>query len=126
MMADEPDVPQLGGPYALIRAAATRAGFGGEVHHMPAWSATEKAGNTGLTRGTAPSIWMTTDDHASTPSFRNAGTAQRFRAWQEALIRSGSYLDALKMDVDAIRSEFGTRYDGAIQQMGEQFWKARQ
>jgi RHS repeat-associated protein len=115
-------LPQLGGAYSDVRAAATEAGLGGEVHHMPAWSALRDAGGMGMTRGSAPSIWMTAADHAMTPSFRSSAAAVAYRGRQRALIEGGQLLDAMKMDVDAIRAAHGTAYDGAIQQMGEYFW----
>jgi hypothetical protein len=69
---------------------------------------------------------MTTADHTMTPSFRSSAAAQRFRAQQMTLLQSGQYLDALKLDVDAIRNIHGDAYDGAIQQMGEYVWKMGQ
>jgi hypothetical protein len=41
-------------------------------------------------------------------------------------IRSGQRLDAMKMDVEDIRSIFGIKYDGAIQHMGEYAWEFHQ
>jgi RHS repeat-associated protein len=120
------EIPQLGGSYSAVRTTASEAGLGGQVHHMPAWAATRDAGMPGVTRGNSPSIWMREADHAMTPSFRSSAAAQAYRAQQQALIQSGRYLDALKMDVDAIRSTHGTVYDGAIQQMGEYLWSAWQ
>lgn len=119
------ELPQLGGSYTRVRATATEAGLGGEVHHMPSWSATRDSG-IGITRGSGPSIWMRTIDHAKTPSFGSSAASAAYRSQQQALIKGGQYLDALKMDVDAIRAAHGTAYDGAIQQMGEYVWQMGQ
>jgi RHS repeat-associated protein len=121
--APKAPLPQIGGGYRQVRAAANAAGLGGQVHHMPAMAATLDAGGVaGLNRGNAPSIWMTTLDHSKTASFGGYASAGTYRAQQQALIQSGAYLDAMKMDVDAIRLAHGARYDGAIQQMGEYVW----
>ena len=116
------ELPQLGGAFSAVRAEASEAGLGGQVHHMPAWSAVRDAGGTGLTRGSAPSIWMKGADHALTPSFGGSASAAAFRARQQALIEGGQFLDAAKMDVDSIRAVHGTKYDAAIQEMGEYIW----
>ncbi|MFS8068223.1 MAG: hypothetical protein ACMG6S_17855, partial [Byssovorax sp.] len=116
------DVVQLGGSYRAVRAMASEAGLAGEVHHMPSWAATRNAGVAGITQGSAPSIWMEKAAHRMTPSFRSSATAQLYRAEQTALLRRGRYLDALKMDIEAIREVHGTTYDGAIQQLGEYVW----
>jgi filamentous hemagglutinin len=69
---------------------------------------------------------MTTADHAMSPTFGSSAGAAAFRAQQQALIQSGRYLDALKMDVNAIRAIHGARYDGAIDQMGQYVWRMGQ
>jgi hypothetical protein len=117
------EVAQLGGSYRAVRAAATEAGLGGEVHHMPSWAATRGAGVADVTRWNAPSIWMETADHYSTLSHGRLAGSSGYRATQETFIRSGQHLDAMKMDVDNVRALFGTKYDGAIQQMGEYVWE---
>jgi RHS repeat-associated protein len=118
-------VPQLGGGYGAVRAAATREGLGGQVHHMPSSAATQRGGPPpGVTHWNGPSIWMASEDHALTASNGQRGPASiMYREDQVTLIKSGQYLDALKMDVDNVRGMFGDKYDGAIQQMGEHVWR---
>ena len=121
------EVPQIGGAYSKVRAAASEARLGGHVHHMPSWAATHDAAMAGATKWNGPSIWMEAADHLTTLSHGNRGAVSAaYRAEQAALIKSGRYLDAVKMDVDSIRSLFGSKYDGAIQQMGEYIWRAHQ
>ncbi len=120
------EVPQIGGLYRSVGTAASEAGLAGEVHHMPAWSATRDAAVGGATRANTPSIWMTSVDHAATASYGNRAGAIAYRAEQQALIGQGRYLDAMRMDVNNIRQLFGGKYEGAIQQMGEAFWAAHQ
>ncbi len=116
-------VAQLGGSYGSVRRIATKMGIGGQVHHMPSWAATSGAGVEGVTRWSAPSIWMESVDHYNTLSHGGSAASPGYRATQEMLIRNGQRLDAMKMDVDSIRAIFGSKYDAAIQQMGEYVWK---
>jgi hypothetical protein len=127
VVVGEDVVTHLGGSYGAVRRMASELGLGGQVHHMPAWAATRDAGVAGFSRWSAPSIWMETADHYTTLSHGRFGDiGKEYRVGQEALINSGGYLDALKMDVDHIRSLHGSKYDIAIQQMGEYIWKAQQ
>jgi hypothetical protein len=65
---------------------------------------------------------MESVDHYSTLSNGRLAASPGYRATQEMLIRNGRRLDAMKMDVDGIRATFGSKYDVAIQQMGEYVW----
>lgn len=117
--------PQLGGPHASVRAAATNASLGGEARHMPSWAATRDAGVPGATRGNTPTIWMETADHMRTASHSSGGAAAAtYRAQLRAMIAQGRYLDAMMMDVQNVRALFGLKYEGAIQQMGQAFWES--
>ena len=115
--------PQLGGAYKDIRRTATQKGLGGEVHHLPSWSAMKNSGQPDWTYRKAPTIWMHECDHARTPSYGASKDAIAYRLEQQLLVQDGRFLDALKMDVDAIREAHGTKYDGAIQDMGEYVWR---
>jgi hypothetical protein len=123
-----PPVTQMGGAYRTVRTDATEASLGGEVHHMPAGSATDNARatfaenfpDTSLpSRERGPAIWMETVDHQLTPSHSSWGLAGIWQRQQRRLIEAGNYLDAMQMDVNWVRGAYGTRYEGAIQQMGE-------
>jgi filamentous hemagglutinin len=69
---------------------------------------------------------MTIEDHLVTASNGGGPAAAEYRATQRSLIQRGQLLDALKMDVDNIRTLFGQKYDVAIQQMSEYFWRMGQ
>jgi len=102
-----PDTNRRGGRYQDVRGA----NVGGEVHHMPADSASP------LSRADGPSIIMSTADHRQTGSWGRSRAAQRYRAQQRQLIEEGRFNDAVQMDIDDVRSRFGDRYDQAILEM---------
>ncbi|WXA94367.1 FG-GAP-like repeat-containing protein [Pendulispora brunnea] len=120
------EVAQIGGSYSKVKAIRNALNIGGEIHHMPAWASIEKAGLEGVTHGNAPAIWMSRVDHLRTSTWGAWNKSKAFRAEQKALIEQGRFLDALKMDVDAVRATHGAKYDGAIQQMGEYIWELGQ
>jgi RHS repeat-associated protein len=97
----------LGGRYRNVRAANT----GGHVHHTPA------AAVSPLSRNDGPSILMHEGDHLRTGSWGRSLEAQGYRQQQRALIESGRFDDAVQMDIDDIRSLYGTTYDEHILQM---------
>jgi filamentous hemagglutinin len=56
-------------------------------------------------------------DHMLTKSWGSWNSAKKYRALQERLIDQGKFFEAVKMDLDDIRGQFGTKYEKAIQQM---------
>jgi hypothetical protein len=101
--------PPTGGSYSDVRAGNK----GGDVHHMPADSVS------GLPREDGPAIWMETPDHAKTASFDNNPGARAYRARQKELISQGQMMEAIQMDIDDIRRQFGNKYNETINQMLE-------
>jgi hypothetical protein len=95
--------------------------WGGERNHIPADSVTKIPTDRG------PAIWMETADHLETNSWGQRtfkpttkypySSAAEWRDAQKDLIRKGRVLDAVQMDIDDIRSKFGTKYDKGIQEM---------
>jgi hypothetical protein len=102
---------KVGGAYKDV--ATTQNGVKGEVHHMPANSASP------LSTENGPGIWMTKEDHALTKSWGRDREAQIFQATQRKLIEQGRFREAQQMDIDDIRSLFGDKYDQAIKEMLE-------
>ena len=98
-----------GGAYKAVR----EANVGGEVHHMPAASASPLS----VAEGSA--IWMEAADHRQTASWGRSRSALSYRKQQQTLIQQGRFEAALQMDIDDIRSKFGSKYDEAMQQMLE-------
>ncbi len=96
-----------GGSYGTISA------LGGQVHHCPADSIN------GLTTYSGPAIRMLTDDHKQTASYGSSTSARNYRASQKALIDDGNFDEAMQMDIDDIRDNFGTKYNKAIDEMIE-------
>jgi len=85
-----------------------------DSHHMPAKSVN------GLSEDEGPAIQMDPADHAKTASHANQGTlGVDFRARQQKLIKSGRFGEALQMEIDDIRKQFGGKYDQAIREMIE-------
>ncbi|HHZ02210.1 MAG TPA: hypothetical protein GX396_04640 [Tissierellia bacterium] len=95
----------VGGAYGTILS------YGGHVHHCPANSVN------GLTTYNGPALRMLTSDHKKTASYGSKATAVAYRNKQKQLISSGKFDVAMQMDVDDIRSKFGTKYNKAITQM---------
>jgi hypothetical protein len=62
-----------------------------------------------------PSIEMDIEDHEKTASWGPPGMDHR--AKQRKLLEQGKFREAIKMDIDDIRKQFGTRYDGALEEM---------
>lgn len=95
-----------GGAYEAVRTTNE----GGEVHHIPAASASH------LSKEEGPAIWMEAIDHHQTASWGRSRSAVAYRREQQELIQKGYFQEAQKMDVDDIRSKFGSKYDEGIQQ----------
>ncbi|WP_139317797.1 hypothetical protein [Pseudomonas sp. PA1(2017)] len=60
---------------------------------------------------------MTREDHALTASHGSSNEAKAYRAKQQKLLSEGKLKEAIQMDVDDIRSKFGSKYDSGIEQM---------
>ncbi len=85
--------------------------YGGERHHCPANSVN------GLTTYSGPAIRMLKEDHARTASYGSSAAAVAYRSEQKALIQQGKFEEAMQMDIDDIRSLFGSKYNDAIDEM---------
>ena len=64
-----------------------------------------------------PAIWMETLDHKKTKSWGHSRDAIAHRQEQAELIAQGNVREAIQMDIDDIRSLFGSKYDEHIRQM---------
>jgi hypothetical protein len=100
-------VSPKGGAYKDVR----KGNIGGEVHHIPADAISP------YSRGNGPSVWMDTLDHQQTASWGRSNAAQAYRQQQLDLINQRRLREAMQMDIDDIRSRFGTKYDDHIRQM---------
>jgi filamentous hemagglutinin len=56
-------------------------------------------------------------DHKRTASYQRGKEQDEYRARQRELIQQGRFREAVQMDVDDIRSKFGSKYDAGIDQM---------
>jgi hypothetical protein len=112
---DVEEVPEIkGGSYGDIKDNMRERGETGgqyEVHHMPADSCTDIPYEDG------PAIKMEKADHRETASCGNSRDAQEYRKQQAELINDGKYNDAVQMDIDDVRSKFGSKYDDGIAEM---------
>lgn len=102
-------VEKKGGSYAEVKE--TSDGRTHEVHHMPADSVSP------LERNDGPAIKMEKEDHRQTASCGSSREAREYCAEQKELIEQGKFREAIQMDIDDIRSKFGSKYDGAITEM---------
>lgn len=97
---------QRGGAHGKVKG---KRGY--ESHHIPANSVSD------LPRNKGPAIAMEVDDHRQTASWGSSKEAREYREKQRQLIDQGDFKAAQKMDIDDIRSKFGSKYDDAIRQM---------
>ena len=72
-----------------------------------------------LSKGRGPAIRMNKTDHQKTNSWGRTKANQRYRKKQRELIEQGRFREAQQMDIDDVRSRFGTKYDDAIEEMLE-------
>lgn len=112
-------VPQLGGYHRDVKV---QDGEGYESHHIPAQSVQSAAADW------LPTISITEDDHALTPSYRgkskhvyesfvpHSGEKESYRNLVSRKVSSGSagYIHALKSEVLELRDCVGHKYDGGI------------
>lgn len=84
-----------------------------EIHHMPAKKSSL------LSEGDGPAIRMEKRDHERTASWGRAKKSQVYRLKQENLIKAGKFREAIQMDVDDLKVQFGNKYDKGIREMWE-------
>jgi len=94
-----------GGAYGDVKAEGYHA------HHMPARDVSPIPAEEG------PAIRMEPEDHRMTASYGNSKDARAYREQQRDLIEQGKFNEAQQMDLDDIRSKFGSKYDKHIQEM---------
>lgn len=85
-----------------------------DSHHCPAKGCYAGAP---ISSEDGPAIKMDPMDHRDTASHGSSKDAQAYRAKQEELLSQGKLKEAIQMDVDDIKSKFGSKYDDAIKQM---------
>ncbi|MBM7168905.1 hypothetical protein JQK87_10850 [Streptomyces sp. G44] len=94
-----------------------------EINHIPAKASYAHLGEPGFKvtksggAGMGPSIRMELADHRALRSTGSGPRADAWRATQRQLIDSGRWDQAMKMDIDDIRSRYGSKYDGHIADM---------
>jgi hypothetical protein len=87
-----------------------------DSHHCPAKKCYV---NAPISSADGPAIQMDPADHAKTASYGNSPDARKYRAIQQELLNQGKLEEAIQMDIDDIRSKFGSKYDDAIHEMVE-------
>ena len=87
-----------------------------DSHHCPAKAC---YADSLISSQDGPAIKMSRDDHKLTASAGSSDDAKAYRAKQQKLLSEGKLDEAIQMDVDDIRSKFGSKYDDNIQQMLE-------
>lgn len=114
---------QVGGSYGSITSA-----MNGHRHHcFSDWVYSQTTVNRydsyGNVIGTvsasysAPVVLLTPEDHYLTASYGSTPAATAYRNTQLSLVQQGKYLEAMQMDINNIRSNFGDRYNIAIDEM---------
>ena len=105
-------VIQRGGAHALVRKHL-RGIPDYESHHVLAQAISP------ISKPKGPAIAMLKEDHLNTPSWGSGDEATAYRQRQAGLLQLEDYEGAIQMELDAIRSRFGAKYDRAIEQMLE-------
>ncbi|WP_079167015.1 DUF6531 domain-containing protein, partial [Streptomyces oceani] len=108
-----PGCQDKGGWYGQMQPA----GPGNEINHIPAKSAYKHLSDPRLTEHMGPAVRMEYQDHRDVTSTGSSREAKSWQAEQRALIDQGKFDEAMKMDIDDIRSRYGGKYDVGIQQM---------
>ncbi|WP_327190863.1 DUF6531 domain-containing protein [Streptomyces xinghaiensis] len=126
---------ELGGWYSGLLPAnlknddgSRRTNVDMEVNHIPAKASYShlnepgfKVAQTGKRKGKGagmgPSIRMDEADHRRLTSTGSGKASDLWRARQRALIDSGRWDQAMKMDIDEIRTLYGNKYDTHIADM---------
>ena len=98
-----------GGRYASMQA------LGGQRHHMPSSKALSTTGV--LSQNDGAAVRMITTDHYRTASYGNTDAAVSFRTKEITQINNGKFLAAQKLGITDLQSNFGSKYDKAINEM---------
>ncbi|MCQ6555491.1 hypothetical protein NPS70_20155 [Streptomyces sp. C10-9-1] len=95
-----------------------------EINHIPAKNSYAhldepgfRTNSRGGGAGMGPAIRMEYDDHRIMTSTGSSAESVAWRARQRALIDAGHWDQAMKMDIDEIRENFGDKYDTHIKDM---------
>ncbi len=70
-----------------------------------------------LSKNKGPSVSMKKEDHRQTASWGNSREARAYRQQQKELIDSGDFKGAQQLDINDVRSKFGSKYNSGIKQM---------
>lgn len=87
---------------------------GYDSHHCPAKNCYAKSL---ISSQAGPAIKMEPVDHKKTASWGSSSDAIEYRAKQQELLNQGKLNEAIQMDINDIRSKFGSKYDIAIKEM---------
>lgn len=112
-----PSANYRGGKHGNIKRGGNSYTPRRESHHIPADSAYSKINGKVVSSDAKPSIQLDVTDHYATASWGSTG--KQYSKIQEKLIQGGKagYRAAMMMDIEDIRSKFGSKYDAAITQM---------
>ncbi|SDP16473.1 RHS repeat-associated core domain-containing protein [Clostridium gasigenes] len=97
--------PKIAGAYGTVPKN------GGENHHIPANSVSPYSMYSG------PALNMEKPDHRKTASCGSSKEAKAHRLAQKKLIEQGKFKEAQQMDFDDVKSKFGAKYDGGIDEL---------
>lgn len=103
-----------GGAYGELEGEAITSY---QKHHVPADAISP------LSRYKGGAIQVTPEDHKLTGSWGSSSSAKTYRAKQKELIDAGDFKGAFEMDVNDIRSKFGSKYDKAIEEARQYYIK---
>ncbi|WP_438310474.1 hypothetical protein ACSHWO_07060 [Streptomyces sp. HUAS TT3] len=127
---DPAELPAFrGGRYDELKNPKTGLNYAGtEINHIPPHSVTKQVST--LSYGRGPAIQMDRQDHrgrknpdgnwSSHPRALSTGSwteSKEHRARQLELMEAERFKQAVKLDVNDIRSKFGAKYDGALNEM---------
>ncbi|MYS21865.1 RHS repeat-associated core domain-containing protein [Streptomyces sp. DvalAA-14] len=105
-----------GGQYKDLKDPLTGRNVPGtEINHMPSSQANSEVFD--IPEGQGLAIQMDKADHLQTESWGSSHAGKLHRAQQMYLLRQGRLTEALGMDIDNVRNLFGTKYDGAIDEL---------
>lgn len=89
-------------------------------HHVPSKDSYQ---GTGLSKDRGGAIEMDDFDHVQTASYGSGPRAVAYRSLQSQLIQNGNFKGAFDMDINDIRTKFGSKYDSQIQAV-EQYYRS--
>ncbi|MEU2393275.1 hypothetical protein [Streptomyces sp. NPDC007369] len=127
---DPAELPAFrGGRYDDLKNPKTDRNYAGtEINHIPPHSVTKQVST--LSYGRGPAIQMDRQDHrgrknpdgnwSSHPRALSTGSwteSKEHRARQLELMEAERFKQAVRLDINDIRSKFGARYDGALNEM---------